>query len=290
MRSRLKRAYILFLAVVVLAVMAIKSFLLFELKKGGGTEYTIVKEFTFSSKDSISGWEEKELSPKRTDYAIVELDGKKVLKATAGDSASTFFCKERLDCRTRPFVSWDWKVELFPERKNKETLEKKAEFDFAAQFYVVFYDRFFLKSKAIQYVWTENVPSGTSSDSPYTKNVKLLVLEKGPSAGWKHEERDIAADYSTLFGGTLERDVVAVAFMTDADSTGSSAVAYYRDVKLGYLGSAGSGTVPAVPNATELLKGPGRSPESQAPASGGPHPEAAGAGEAPKGKEQPSDI
>lgn len=290
MRSRLKRAYILFLAAVVFAVMAIKSFLLFDLKKGGGAEYTIVKEFTFSSQDSILGWEEKELSPKKTDYAIVELDGKKVLKATAGDSASTFYCKERLDCRTRPFVSWDWKAELFPKRNSKETLEKKAEFDFVAQFYVVFYDRFFLKSKAIQYVWTESVPSGTSSDSPYTKNVKLLVLESGPSTDWKHEERDIAADYSALFGGTLERDVVAVAFMTDADSTNSDAVAYYRDVKLGYLGFAGGGAAKAVTQAADRSKEPAKYPVSQAPASGEPHPEAAGAGEAPKGKEKPSDI
>lgn len=285
MLNRPKRAYLLFLAAVVLAVMAIKSFLLFELMKGRGAAYSIVKEFSFSSQSSLAGWEEKGLAPRKTEYALTELDGKKVMKATADDSASTFFCKERLDCRIKPFVSWDWKAESFPKRKTPETLEKKAEFDFAAQFYVVFYDRLFLRSKAIQYVWTEEVPAGTSSDSPYTKNVKLLVLESGPSADWKHEERDISADYNMLFGEPLERDVVAVAFMTDADSTDSSSSAYYRDIKIGYLGSASGGNA-----ARGLTTDKANDTGSQAPAPAEVQPSAAGAGEDPKGKEQPSDI
>jgi hypothetical protein len=121
--------------------------------------------------------------------------------------------------------------------------------------------------------------------------VKLLVLESGPSEAWKHEDRDIAADYSTLFGGVLERDVVAVAFMTDADSTDSAASAYYRDVKIGYLGATGKiGTRGAVASATDLFKGLIKKTGPPDIDAGEKSPDADGGGEDPKGKEQPSDI
>lgn len=193
-----------------------------------------LKEFTFTSKENLTGWEEKVLAPRKTDYAVAEENGEKSLKASADDSASTLFYKEKLAFQEKPAVSWEWKVETFPSHKEKETLKQKSEFDFAAQFYVMFYSRSFLKTKAIQYVWAETLPVGTTGDNPYTSNVKIMVLESGKSEGWKREERDIDADYLALFGVPLDKDVAAVAFMTDSDSTDSKAVAFYRNVSIGY--------------------------------------------------------
>ncbi len=140
-----------------------------------------LKHFTFSSVKDLNEWDEKLLSKENTDYSVTESDGKQCVKAVSHNSASSLYYQQRLSCDDNPFVSWDWKAEKFPVRKKKESLRKKDEFDFVAQVYVVFYARFFLNMKAIQYVWTRDIPAGTSADSPYTSKVKILVLESGES-------------------------------------------------------------------------------------------------------------
>ncbi|MGB2629904.1 MAG: DUF3047 domain-containing protein [Candidatus Omnitrophota bacterium] len=197
----------------------------------------VVKHFTLSSSSEMKELDDKLLADSRTSYVISEADGDKFLKAVSEDSASALFYRHKLVPEKRPFVSWDWKAGKFPSRSKEEALDKKDEFDFVAQFYVIFSSRFFLNAKAIQYVWTENVPAGTVSDSPYTKNVKILVLESGMSEEWKHEERNINEDFEKLFEEELNEDVDAVALMTDSDSTDTSAEAYFKDIKIGYLGA-----------------------------------------------------
>jgi len=198
-----------------------------------------VKRFSFSSASDLDELDEKALARKKTDYSIGVHEGKNCIKAVSEDSASSLYYKRRFSYKKRPFLSWDWKAEVFPSLKHKEALNKKAEFDFVAQVYVIFYNRFFLKAKCIQYVWTVETPVGTVCHSPYTKNVMLMVLESGPSDQWKHEQRDIRKDFRDLFGAELDKEIDAIAFMTDADSSSSRAVAYYSNIVIGYLGTPG---------------------------------------------------
>ena len=207
------------------------------IQEPSGIKHIIVRKFNFSKNSSIEEWKKRSLSRKKTDYSVTELEGKPCVKAVSKSSASTLYYKARLSWEKWPFISWDWKVEEFPERKTEETLDKKKEFDFAAQVYVVFYSRFFPKAKAIQYVWVEDLPVGSISDSPYSKNVKVMVLQSGHSDEWKHEERNINDDFLLLFGEKAHKDVDAVAFMTDSDSTKTKSVAYYSDITLGFIGS-----------------------------------------------------
>ncbi|MDD4956612.1 MAG: DUF3047 domain-containing protein [Candidatus Omnitrophica bacterium] len=202
----------------------------------GMEEYDIERSFDFDSSSGLDEWEQQALAPKSTDYSIfpAETTGSMV-KAESQGGASAIILRYSLDRERRPFVSWDWKIGEFPGRKEDETLGKKKEFDFAAQMYVVFHAGFFLNTKAIQYVWTEHIPAGTVTASPYTKNVMIKVLESGAAGEWKREFRDIAADYRELFGRELKYDVLAIAFMTDADSTGTIAQAYYDNVTFGYM-------------------------------------------------------
>lgn len=224
-------------ALAFLAVLGVGLFLVLNERPPSGP--AALKEFMLDSRESLNEWEEKNLARSNTVYAPAEAGGAKCIKAVSDDSCSALFYKKgRLSYGDRPFVSWDWMAENFPARKSGESLEKKSEFDFAAQFYVIFYSKFFLKTKAIQYVWSETMEPGTKGDSPFTPNVKVLVLESGKSDVWKHEQRDIAADYSTLFGEPLDKDVAAIAFMTDSDSNHTTSSAYYKDVKIGYLGAA----------------------------------------------------
>ncbi len=192
-----------------------------------------VKRFLFQTPESMEEWDIKGLSRRRTDYSLTQYKEKKCVKAASRDSAAILYYKQQLSREECPHVSWDWVVEKFPVRKSEEDLKNKEEFDFGAQLYVMFQSRFFLRGKAIQYVWAEKLPVGTVSTSPYTKNVRLMVLESGISDGWKHEVRNIADDFQALFGEELKKDISAIAFMTDSDSTGSSAVAYYGNIALG---------------------------------------------------------
>jgi len=196
----------------------------------------ILERFSFSSPDEMDEWQEKILSRERTGYETMQREGRFCVKAVSEDSASTMFYKKRLSRGNNPFISWDWLVEEFPDTDKEDNLAKKEQFDFAAQVYVVFYARFLPSAKAIQYVWSKDIASGTACDSPYTKNVKVIVLESGEPGVWKREQRDINLDYKNLFGAEPKKDVMAVSFMTDSDSTDSGAVAYYTDIELGYLG------------------------------------------------------
>ncbi|MFH1797759.1 MAG: DUF3047 domain-containing protein [Candidatus Omnitrophota bacterium] len=194
----------------------------------------VLAHFEFLSREELEKWEEKSFVQNKTSYRVMSYGARKCVKAMSENSASALFLKERLFSDKNPFISWEWKVERFPSLKRKEALDKKAEFDFSAQVYVVFFSRFFLKTKAIQYVWAKEVPVGTVVSSPYTNNVKILVLASGESDEWRKEERDINKDFKELFSSEEDKDVMGIAFMTDSDSTGSNAVAYYDEIEFGY--------------------------------------------------------
>ena len=193
-------------------------------------EYQKIKGFTFSSTSEIESFEEKLFSRKSTDYGISDHEGRKCLEAISKESASAIVYKQRISRDKDVLISWEWKVEEFPSGGEMESLKKKEDFDFAAQVYVIFYSKFFLNTKAIQYVWAEKIPAGTIGSSPYTSKVKVLVLESGMSEAWKMEKRNIREDFLKLFGYAQEKDIAAIAFMTDSDSTRSSSRAYYSNL------------------------------------------------------------
>jgi hypothetical protein len=136
----------------------------------------------------------------------------------------------------KPVISWKWNVDKFPDKKNPEDLETINENDFAAHVYVIFPAVFFTNSKVLEYIWAKDLPEGRIGTSPYSKNIKLVVTRSGENKDrkWVHEERDIVADYMKAFGTRPEYDIGAVAFMTNAEHTGSSADAMYDEIDLGY--------------------------------------------------------
>ncbi len=156
------------------------------------------------------------------------------MRAVSKKTASALFYKLKLDIQSKPVISWKWRVYEFPERTMPETLAGKEEEDFAARVYVMFPAAFFTNSQAIEYVWAERLPSGTSGRSGYSKNIKLMVLQSGKADAWRYEKRDIYEDYKKLFGKDPRMNVGAIAFMTDADSTGTRADAIYDEIEIGY--------------------------------------------------------
>lgn len=230
------------ISIILIVALAASGVLLFSGKKAVKKENVIsekvvldeIGKFSFENPEELGYWEERALAARKTAYSPAEFMGKKAVKAASENSASILLLRQVLSQEKNPYLAWDWVVEKFPEHKTEEVLDDKKEFDFGAQFYVVFGAKFFLNAKAIQYVWTETLPAGTIADSPYTSNVKILVLESGRSEGWKHEERDIIKDYEMLFGKEPTDGIAGIGFMTDADSTKSTASAYYADIRFGF--------------------------------------------------------
>ena len=200
----------------------------------------VIKPFTFSNDTDLKEWEEKVFKGKVI-YRVEKEGGLSYVKASSDGAASALYYKIKMDAKSKkPVVSWKWRADKFPVKKLKENLETENEDDFAARVYVIFPALFFTNSKVLEYVWAESLPVGSTGSSPYSKNIKLMVLESGSKKEWAFEERDIRADYLKMFGREPEYNIGAVAFMTNAEHTSSSADAVYNEIKLGYTGGGGN--------------------------------------------------
>ena len=135
-------------------------------------------------------------------------------------------------------ISWFWKVMKFPDKghgkaDNGGWMEQD---DYAARVYVIFPSWNFMNIKCIEYIWAESLPDGKIISSPYSGNIKLTVAESGSKnlGQWIFEKRNIVEDYHKAFGKSRAPWVGAIAIMTDADNTLSSAEALYKNIKVGY--------------------------------------------------------
>ncbi|MDP2913744.1 MAG: DUF3047 domain-containing protein [Candidatus Omnitrophota bacterium] len=194
------------------------------------------KFFPFSEENSLKEWEEK-IFKDRVVYRIERSEGSSYVRANSKAAASALYYKIKLDAKNkRPVISWKWRVEKFPDKTIPERLEADTENDFAAHVYVIFPAMFFTNSKVLEYVWAEDIPVGSIGTSPYSRNIKLMALRAGPAkeGRWFDEERDIEADYMRMFGRAPEYDIGAIAFMTNAEHTGTTADAMYDNIRIGY--------------------------------------------------------
>ena len=89
----------------------------------------------------------------------------------------------------------------------------------------------FWRTRAINYVWSNKQPVGTSWLNAFTGNARMIAVESGSKriGQWISERHDVNADYRRLFGEEPGR-VDAVAIMTDTDNTGTTATAWYGDI------------------------------------------------------------
>jgi len=87
----------------------------------------------------------------------------------------------------------------------------------------------------VEYVWDESIPEGTILESPYTKKIKQLVVQTGPSMAneWAVESRNVSEDYRKLFGETPKMKAAAIAIMTDSEGTSGEAEAFFDDIQIG---------------------------------------------------------
>jgi len=199
--------------------------------------FELPKWFLFDRKNALDEWQEKIFK----DRVLYEVrPGRKIgeLAASSEQACSGLLYRMKFNAVKYPMISWFWKVTKFPDKKPVEEmqggwLEKD---DYAARVYVIFPSWNFLNIRSIEYVWDEDLPEETIMTSPYSKNIKLIVVESGRKNlnRWVLEERNIYLDYIRSFGHVRSLKVGAIALMTDADNTVSTAEAFYKSIKVGY--------------------------------------------------------
>lgn len=193
--------------------------------------------------------------PRHTQYSVVTLDDRRVVKAEAEGSYANVLHPLKADLDATPILRWSWRVERFPARSD---LSVKSSDDLAAKVCVLFdlplsrlafFDRLKIElgrrvfkldlpAATICYVWDRTLAPGTWLPNVYTDRVRMLVLRSGKvgdQGRWFDERRDLRADFVRAFGTEADGGlppVVAVGFATDADNTGDSALAYFGDMTL----------------------------------------------------------
>lgn len=177
--------------------------------------------------EGLTGWETKSFKG-ATDYRLLKEEGRTVVKATSRDSASGLIRKIRFQTAKHRYLRWSWKIAGTIRGGDEKS---KSGDDYAARVYVIFPGRFFWQTKAINYIWANKLARGSHVPNAYASGAKMVAVESGNSkAGqWQFEERDLFADYRTLFG-TDPPEAEAIAIMTDTDNTGGTAEAWYGDI------------------------------------------------------------
>lgn len=179
--------------------------------------------------EGLKGWESKSFNG-TTDYRIVQEDGHTILKAHARGAASGLTRKIKFSPATYRYLKWSWKIAGTVAGGNESTRHGD---DYAARVYVIFPGRFFWQMRALNYIWANKLPKGQFTANAYTANAKMLAVESGTAkvGQWVSEERDILADYRTVFGEE-PTEAGGIAIMTDTDNTGTEATARYGDITL----------------------------------------------------------
>ena len=193
--------------------------------------------------------------PRHTRYELVTVDGRRAVRADADGSYANVVHPLSGDTTATPVLRWSWRVDRFPADSD---LAVKAGDDVAAKVCVLFDlplerlsfgDRMKVRlgrslfdpqlpAATLCYLWDRTQPVGTWLPNAYTDRVRMLVLRSaatGEHQRWFDERRDLRADFAQAFPdearGGLPR-ISAVAFVSDTDNTGGSALAYFGDIAL----------------------------------------------------------
>ncbi|PYO19616.1 MAG: hypothetical protein DMD85_18065 [Candidatus Rokuibacteriota bacterium] len=175
------------------------------------------------------GWTLKEFAG----HAAIELvrsDGRLAARLHSERASFAIHRDVVVELREFPYLSWTWKVTRLPAGGD---VREAARDDQAAQLYVIFprWPSPRTASDVIGYVWDSRAPAGTRIKHPRADNVRVVVVESGPArlGEWRTYERNVAADYTALFGRQPPR-VGKLAVMVDSNDTRGEAEALFGDL------------------------------------------------------------
>jgi len=181
------------------------------------------------SNNSLADWQVKSFSG-ATQYQVVHLNNRKVLKAYSLASASSLYKEVHIDLHQTPYLNWSWQVDKKLNIKNERT---KQGDDFSARIYLIVKGEwFFWQTKSLNYVWSSHNAKLTAWPNPYAaKNVMMLAIRDSTDKEkhWYTEKRHALNDLKQYFGKDI-RYIDAIAIMTDTDNSKEAALSYYDNL------------------------------------------------------------
>ena len=181
------------------------------------------------SSPQLNDWQQKSFKGE-TQYQIISIDKLVALQAKSTAAASSLYKEIRIDLHKTPYLNWSWRIDKKLAINNEQS---KQGDDFAARIYLISENKwFFWKSKAINYVWTNNTAKNTVWPNPFAgKNVMMLAVRSSddPTKQWHTEKRNVLNDLKNIFGEDI-RYIDAIAIMSDTDNSSGSALSYYANL------------------------------------------------------------
>ncbi len=186
---------------------------------------------------------------KPNQFSLVLDEGKTVLKVDSNNSAGSMAVPAALlGAQTSTTLQWRWKVDRILE---KADMDKGLSDDHSARLYVFFdvpleslpfADRTKIKlarsisgvevpTAALIYVWDNKHRIGYTAWSPFTRQLRKVVLQSGPEAvgQWRLEARDVAADFKQAFGFDAPA-ITGISVGNDTDNTDDHVTSWFGDV------------------------------------------------------------
>lgn len=216
-------------------------------KRSGLPPFSIAGEPAVSriwseSFDQLDGklWHEVEVK-RRTDYQVVDLEGRRCLRAHSRNAASILVAKVAVDPAVYKWLSWEWRVDRLVD---KEALDHKRGSDAAARVYVYFETPGLPWQKHnLDYVWSAKLAAGVMLESAFSDASQIVVAESGVHnlGRWQRVEHNVYEDYRRAFG-KMPPPIAAIGVMSDTDNTHSEAIAYFDEMRIGrepFMPSAG---------------------------------------------------
>lgn len=180
--------------------------------------------------EAIADWPRRAFEGE-VDYRLVEAGGRGAVEALADDAASALYREIEIDLGATPILEWSWRVEHLPTGEADE--RTRAGDDYAARIYVVREGLFGkLSARALNYVWTRELPTGSEWTNAFTDRARMIAVASGRerTGQWITHRRDLRADWRAAFG-EAPGNIHGVAIMTDSDNTDSRAHAYYGRIR-----------------------------------------------------------
>jgi hypothetical protein len=175
------------------------------------------------------GWTVREFSGHGS-VELIRSDGRLAARLRTERASVAIHRDVVVEVREFPYLSWSWKVTKLPPGGD---VREAARDDEGAQVYVIFprWPSPRTASDVLGYVWDSRAPVGTRLKHPRAPNVRIVVVESGPSRlnQWRSYERNLAADYAALFGRQPPR-AGKVAVMVDSNDTRGDAEALFGDL------------------------------------------------------------
>ncbi len=195
-------------------------------------------------------WAVVQLSKKvpPTLYRLQTWDGVPAIRADAKASMALMARPVSVDLKATPVLCWRWRIGGVVQSADMAT---KQGDDYAARVYVTFSLpdsalSFGTRTKlgiaraiygdqvpdaAVNYVWDNKHPVGTSTPNAYTDRAQMVVLRSGNEQAnqWVNERVNVSDDVQKAFG-TADAEVSLLAVASDTDNTGETAEAGFSDL------------------------------------------------------------